>query len=94
MTIERICLKVVSSIGGIRFVAYGTEKVSIENLKKTVEYSYEIGEILDVFAEKKNDMGAVTYWRVASKGHSDIIINANELNAWRHECVMEIPLAA
>jgi len=87
-------LQVVLPIVGMRFVASDAEEVTIESLKPTGRYSYTIGEILDLSFEKKNGLGAVTHWRVKAYDHDDIVISFAELNGWRHECVIEITLAA
>jgi len=94
MTIEHMRLKVVSPIHGIRFVGSGPVEVWITTIKKTGECEYDIDCMLDLSAEKKNEMGAVTHWKVRAAERPDTVITANELAAWRHECVIELAQTA
>jgi hypothetical protein len=91
---DNIRLQVILPIVGMKFVASDEEEITIESVKPTGRYSYTIGEILDLSAEKKNALGAVTHWRVKAYDHDDIVISVAELSGWRHECVIEIALAA
>ena len=97
MVIDRHRLKVVSPIGGMRFKAGISAETSASTtyaVTQTEEYSYEIEDILELSAETKNEMGAVRTWRVQCNDKPDVVITEHELNAWRHECVIELAIAA
>jgi len=89
---DRIRLKVVSPIRGMRFILPGDAKS--DAVRQTEIYEYQVGDILDLAAAEKTGFGRVTQWRVSTEGRDDVIITENELNAWRHECVIEIPVVA
>lgn len=85
-------LEVISSIIGIRFVQpIGPSDAMIEKID---EYSYAVGEILDLTVEERSDMGRVLKWRVRAAGHSDVVISEQELVGWYYECVIDLPAAA